>query len=188
MTGASHLGVSLTPVPLASPGSPRGDSPGGAELATRLSTGSRRSPLSPAGDWFALEDRPSPARTSACAVLRGDFPLVAQNDRGERVLDDLGCGAEKARRTWGRPPAGLCPPKAETQARAYLGREWGAAWASGAKEKLVRTSRGRRGRGGPAGSGSLGSGTHSAAPGPRAPRARCVSLFFFFNHFASQMK
>lgn len=50
VTGASHLGVSLTPVPLASPGSPRGDSPGGAELATRLSTGSRRSPLSPAGD------------------------------------------------------------------------------------------------------------------------------------------
>lgn len=38
----------------------------------------------------------------------------------------------------------------------------------------MRTSRGRRGRGGPAGSGSLGSGTHSAAPGPRAPRARCV--------------
>lgn len=38
----------------------------------------------------------------------------------------------------------------------------------------MRISRGRRGRGGPAGSGSLGSGTHSAAPGPRAPRARCV--------------
>lgn len=97
-----------------------------------------------------MEDRPSPARTSACAFLRGDFPLVALNNRVERVLDDLGCGAEKP---GGR--GGVLPRDFARQMRrrepAYLGRGWGGCVGVGSQRKtrahLARTPGPRRPRG-----------------------------------------
>lgn len=104
-------------------------------------------PSEPSGGLVWVGGSAFPARAAAFVFLQGDFPLVALNSRVERVLDDLGCGTEKARRTERRPPAGLYPPNAETQARVSRpAGEAGAAWASEDGERLVRTLRDGRGR------------------------------------------
>lgn len=78
-----------------------------------------------------------------------------------------------------RPPAGLCPPNAEMQARAFR-PEGGAAGASAARKTLMAYLPRSAGPAQPAGYGSLGSGAHLAARGHvlrargacRGPRAK----------------
>lgn len=108
-------------------------------------------------------------RTSTFAPLPGDFPPGPINSAGSASPTASGCGTEKAPWTSGRSPAGLCPPNAETQARASrpvvgasrdpesLARQSHSGGTSAAR--TLRVSRVR---------GALG------GPGPRAPRARCV--------------
>lgn len=92
-----------------------------------------------------------------------------QEPGGARPLDGL--STETAQATLGRPPAGLCPPSAETEAStsSLPERRQGASRGRQTDVRLARLAeRVARGRPVPRAPGALG------GPGPRAPCARCV--------------